>query len=121
MSPDVRHLFGKLGEDLACTELRRRGYEILAQRYRTRFGEIDIVARDGETVVFVEVKTRAADGFGGGEAAVTDWKQRRIGRMASDYLIRQRLPDGPCRFDVIVIGFEGNAPRIEIYQDAFIL
>jgi len=78
MTPDRRQTLGLHGEDLACAELRRRGYAILERRYRTRHGEIDIVAREGEVVVFVEVKTRAGDRFGDGAAAVTGWKQRRI-------------------------------------------
>src|SRR5687767_9034487 len=91
MSDDPRHTFGKDGETLACTELERRGYAILARRYRTRFGEIDIVARDRETIVFVEVKARTGEDFGGAAAAVTGWKQRRITSMAVDYLSRHRL------------------------------
>ena len=71
MGRDDRQSLGKLGEDLACAELHRRGYEILERRYRTRFGEIDIVARDGDVTVFVEVKARDGDDFGGGAAAVT--------------------------------------------------
>ena len=64
MSNDPRHSLGKMGEDLACAELGRRGYAVLARGYRTKYGEIDIVARDGETTVFVEVKTRAGDEYG---------------------------------------------------------
>ena len=75
MNTDNRQSLGESGEDLACKELGRRGYEILARRYRSRFGEIDIVARSSETIVFVEVKTRAGDEFGGGAAAVTAWTQ----------------------------------------------
>ena len=91
MSPDDRQFLGKLGEDLACGELRRRGYAILERRYRTRYGEIDIVARHETTLVFVEVKARVGDDYGGSGAAVTPWKQQRIVRMAVDYLSRRRL------------------------------
>src|SRR5688500_2102705 len=99
-----RQTFGKLGEDLACAELSRRGYEILERRYKSRFGEIDIVARHGGAVVFVEVKARAVYAFGGGELAVTAWKQRKIARMAVDFLSRRRLLNQPCRFDVVAVG-----------------
>src|SRR5262245_59143491 len=85
---DPRQTLGKDGEDLACRELRRRGYAILERRYRTRFGEIDIVARQGETTVFVEVKARDGGEFGGAAAAVTPWKQRRLVAMAVDYMAR---------------------------------
>ncbi|MBI4264458.1 MAG: YraN family protein [Acidobacteria bacterium] len=116
---DRRQSLGKTGEDLACAELRRRGYDVLARRYRTRHGEIDIVARHGPTIVFVEVKARVGGEFGAAAAAVTGGKQQRIARMAADYLARQRLLECPCRFDVVAIDFLGGAPRIEVYCDAF--
>jgi putative endonuclease len=119
MPDDARQILGKLGEDLACAELERLGYAILERRYRTRFGEIDIVAREGETTVFVEVKTRVGEQFGGGAEALTAWKQRRLTQMAVDYLARHRLHDRPCRFDVVIIEMEGSQPRIQVYAHAF--
>ena len=119
MSDDPRHLLGKAGEDVACEELLRRGYAIIERRYRTRFGEIDIVARDGETTVFVEVKTRAGHDFGEGAEAVTPWKQRRIGQMAVDYASRHSLHDSPCRFDVVTVDLGGGTPLVEVYGHAF--
>jgi putative endonuclease len=119
MSSDPRQHLGKLGEDLACAELARRGYAVLARRYRTRFGEIDIIARDGDVTVFVEVKTRAGDDYGGGAEAVTAWKQRRITQMAIDYLSRNQLHDRPCRFDVVVVDLAGESTGIEVYAHAF--
>jgi len=100
--------------------MERRGYAIIARRYRTKAGEIDVVARDGETTVFVEVKARVGDEFGGGAEAVTRWKQRRLTLMALDYLARHRLEDTPCRFDVVTVDVPaGQPPRIEIYTNAF--
>ena len=119
MSSDRRQTLGELGETLACDELRRRGYAILERRYRTRFGEIDIVARDGETTVFVEVKARDGDRFGDGADAVTPWKQRRVANMAVDYLARHRLHDRPCRFDVVAIDVSVRPPRIDVYINAY--
>jgi putative endonuclease len=119
MTTDGRISLGKMGEDLACAELRRRGYAILARRYRTRHGEIDIIARDTATIVFVEVKARAGSDFGGAAAAVTPWKQQRIAQMATDFLARRGWLDEPCRFDVVTVDFHGGAPRIEVYSDAF--
>jgi putative endonuclease len=119
MSHDARQSLGKLGEDLACAELARRGYAILARRYRTRFGEIDIVARDGEVTVFVEVKARTGGEFGGGAAAVTGLKQHRITQMAVDYLARHRLHNRPCRFDVVVVDLAGESACVEVYAHAF--
>jgi len=109
-----------LGENLACAALKLRGYAIIATRYRTRLGEIDIVARDGDTTVFVEVKSRAGDEFGGAAAAVTAWKQRKVTLMAMDYVARHRLENTPCRFDVVTVDVcDGKPPIIEIYQHAF--
>jgi putative endonuclease len=119
MATDPRQILGKWGEDIACDELRQRGYAILARRYRTRAGEIDIVARDGDTLVFVEVKTRADDHFGGGAAAVTRWKQRRMAHMALHFLARAGWTEKPCRFDVIVVDPEPDKVHVELYPNAF--
>ena len=115
-----RQNLGKSGEDLAVRELERRGYAILARRYRTRYGEIDIVAKDGETTVFVEVKARVTDEFGTAAEAVTPWKQRRLAHMASDYVARNDLAFQPCRFDVVAIDWAGEpGERITVYPNAF--
>ncbi len=116
---DDRQALGFTGETLACEELRRRGYAILERRYRTRFGEIDIIARDGATVVFVEVKARLSGDYGGAAAAVTGWKQRRVAQMAVDYLARRRLHECPCRFDVVAIDYDSAGPRVTVYPNAF--
>jgi putative endonuclease len=119
MTNDPRQALGISGEDLACAELQRRGYAIVERRYRTRLGEIDIIAKDGLTIVFVEVKARMTQDFGGAAAAMTGWKQRRIARMAADYLARQKLHDCPCRFDVVAIDFDESEPRVIVYPNAF--
>ncbi len=111
---------GKAGEDCACRELERRGYAILARRYRSRFGEIDIVSRDGETVVFVEVKARTSSRYGEPAEAVTLHKQARMTAIAEDYLARHRLRRACCRFDVVAISFgERGQPVVEVFQNAF--
>jgi len=110
-----RQALGILGENLAVAEVERRGYAILARRYRTRHGEIDIVARDGETIVFVEVKTKDTAEFGTAAEAVTARKQRRVISMAVDYLARNRLTTQPCRFDVVAI----DGAVLTYYRGAF--
>ena len=110
---------GRLGEELAVRELERRGYAILARRYRTRCGEIDIVADDRGTLVFVEVKCRVDAEFGTAAEAVTPWKQRRLVRMASFYLTDAAIVDRPCRFDVVAIMLDGAEPAIDLFQNAF--
>ena len=119
MARDGRQALGISGENLACAELQRRGYAILERRYRTRLGEIEIIARDGATLVFVEVKARLSDDFGGAAAAVTAWKQRRVARMAMDYLSRRTVVDCPCRFDVVAIDVDEAGPRVIVYPNAF--
>jgi putative endonuclease len=114
-----RVAFGKIGEDLACRELEGRGYAILARRYRRRAGELDIIARDGPTVVFVEVKAREGRKFGDAVEAVTSLKRRRMTRVALQYLVRHRLTNCPCRFDVVSIHVENGEPVIKLYQNAF--
>ena len=115
----ARVILGKTGEDLACAELEKRGYAIIARRYRRRGGEIDIVARDGPTVVFVEVKARDGRAFGEAVEAVTAFKRRRIVQLAIDYMTRHRLANRPCRFDVVSIHFDSGRPEIEVFQNAF--
>lgn len=119
MAEDPRQTLGKAGEDIVCRELSRRGYEILARRHRTRYGEIDIIARDAETTVFVEVKTRDGSNYGSGAESVAPWKQQRLARMAIDYAGRHGLLDTPCRIDVVQVDVGPGEPRVEIYQNAF--
>lgn len=115
----ARVLFGKTGEDLACGELERRGYAILTRRYRRRGGELDIIARDGPTLVFVEVKARDGHAFGEAAEAVTRFKRRRIAQLALDYIALNRLHDRPCRFDVVSIHMDDGRPVVEVFQNAF--
>lgn len=117
---DPRQQLGKEGEAAARTTLRAHGYVILAERYRVAHGEVDIVARHDETIVFIEVKTRRADDYGGGAAAVTWRKQRKIVRVAEAFLAQARLAHLPCRFDVVSVEWPpGGGPRAEIIRGAF--
>ena len=115
----ARQELGKTGEDLACRELVSRGYAISARRYRTRYGEIDIVAEDGPTVVFVEVKLKSSPDCGLAVEAVTPAKQRRVVRMAVDYIARRNLHDRPIRFDVVAIDVVNGTPQLTVVQAAF--
>ena len=115
----ARVILGKTGEDLACAELEKRGYAIIARRYRRRGGEIDIIAKDDETWVFVEVKARDSHEFGEAAEAVTGFKRRRIAQLAIDYMTRHHLSNCPCRFDVVSIHFDSGRPGIEVFQNAF--
>ena len=114
---DQRQADGKLGESLACDELRRRGYAILATRYRSRFGEIDIVASRDGVIGFVEVKARRSSGS---IDAVSSRKRRKIAAMALDYLAWTRQLDAPCRFIVIAINRLGtDRMTVTVVEDAW--
>lgn len=118
--PD-RQLIGRRGEDLATRELERRGHRILARRYRTRFGEIDIVSEVDGLVVFVEVKARGSSRYGTAAEAVPVRKQRRIAAMALDYLAFTGRLNDTCRFDVVTIdGVGTRAERLAVIEGAFL-
>lgn len=122
-SPDGKPgplVLGRSGEDIACRYLQGKGFEILERGFRLFRGEIDIVARDGETLVFVEVKARADESHGRPEESVTPAKQRQIRRVAQGYLVAHPQPGVDCRFDVIAILFRGpDDCRLEHFVDAF--
>lgn len=100
--------------------LQRHGLRALARNAQARGGEIDLVMLDADTVVFVEVRYRATNAFGGGAASVDAGKRRRLVRAAAAFLLRHpRYADAPCRFDVIDAGGDPEAPRIEWLKDAF--
>ena len=109
---------GQAWEKLAARELAREGYEIVARNYRTKAGEIDLVARDGRTLCFVEVKGRRSVAYGTAAEAVDREKQRRIWNAAQLYLQRERVRPA-CRFDVVTIDASGEKPRVEILRAAF--
>ena len=99
--PHARQRLGTEGEALAGAELERLGYRIIERNYRTRSGEIDIVAEDAGTIVFVEVKTKTSGDFGDPAEEVTPQKQRQIVSMGHFYATYCCPPDTPCRFDVV--------------------
>lgn len=119
MPRDTRQSLGILGENLAVERLREKGYAILARRYRCRYGEIDVVAEEGQCVVFVEVKLRSSDLFGEAFEAVPRWKQRRIITVALHYLTQHGLLDRPVRFDVAAVDQRGDDMSVELIEDAF--
>jgi putative endonuclease len=123
MSRDSRFERGVQGESIARLHLRRLGYRILASRWRCRLGEIDIIAEEKGTIVFVEVRTRTRLGHGLPQETVGGFKMRRIARVASAWLGRSGAsPGAPCRFDVIAIGPAAQGGRrfeIVHLKDAF--
>ena len=116
---DHRQSLGKRGEDLACAELEKRGYVIVDRRFRTRCGELDIVARDGGVLVFVEVKARSGSNFGTPFESITWKKRQRLSQMAASYLFVRRLAGVACRFDVVAVVERQGMQTIELLRGAF--
>ena len=116
---DKRQQFGKKSEDLAVWYLKKNGYKILEQNYRTRLGEIDIIARDKKTLVFVEVKSRRSIRYGSPKWSVTHQKQRKISMVALQYLKKTRQTDAAARFDVVAVISNRDEPQIEVVKNAF--
>ena len=116
---DARKTMGRRGEDRAARALEDGGCRIVARNYACALGEIDLVAMDGPTWVFVEVKARRSGRFGGPLEGVTAAKQERLARLAEHYLSVQGIADAPVRFDVVGIDLSGPSPRVEWVRDAF--
>jgi putative endonuclease len=110
---------GRPGESLACRHLAANGFAILQRNYRCRSGEVDVVAREGETTVFVEVKERHGSSHGEGHESVTFGKRRRFIRAARLYAAAHGLEERPLRFDVISIDWDGQGPRVRHDRGAF--
>ena len=117
---DRRKALGRLGEDLACRHLEGEGFHIVERNWRTRQGEIDVVARRGDLIAFVEVKARRGEEYGEPEESVTPAKARRIRHVAAQYLT-QAYRSGEVRFDVIGVKFGAGDRVIQLRhtEDAF--
>lgn len=114
-----RKNLGKLGEKLAVKELKKNKYKILERNFRSPFGEIDIIAQEGDVLVFIEVKTRWSQRFGAPEEAITPWKLRRLIRASQDYQsLHPELPE-LMRLDLVAIDFSpgGEIGEIRIIKN----
>ena len=109
---------GKDGEALAVSFCKKKGYRVLEKNYRTAFGEIDIIARDGDVIVFIEVKTRTDDTFGYPFEAVDARKREKIRKVALCFM-KKFKQEVPARFDVFSISIAGGEKQIEHIKDAF--
>ena len=116
----ARHLaLGKWGEDIAAADLKRRRYRIIERNYRCTFGEVDIIALDKGTIVFVEVKTRSSHAYGRPEMSVTPRKQRQLAKVALSYLQNRDLLDRDARFDVVAVDVGAEEERVTVIENAF--
>ena len=117
---DPRHQFGQISEARAEQFLREKGYRILERNLRTTMGELDLVAEDAGVLVFVEVKARASDAFGGALLAVDHRKQAKLVKLAAQYLAQRHLTERACRFDVVLVqGRPSAGLQIDHVQNAF--
>ncbi len=110
---------GEKGEEIAASFLKKEGYKIVEQNYRTPFGEIDIIAYDGTVIAFIEVKARKNPTFAVPQLAVNRKKQQHIVKSAMSYLSSKRIKDKGVRFDVIAISIFDDANNIELFKNAF--
>jgi putative endonuclease len=111
-------LIGKIGEDLACEILDEKGFEIIERNFLTRFGEIDVIAKDGQTLVFVEVKYRKDEGFGTAAEFVTKEKLKKILKTAEMYINEKDLCEIDYRIDALAI--DGSTGEYELIQNIFV-
>lgn len=112
---------GRLGEDIARIHLLKKGYSILETNYNTRYGELDIIASDGGTLAFIEVKTRRSTTYGYPREAVNWHKQLKIKHMAEFYILRKKLSNTSMRFDVVevLLDKDNNPKDVSIIKNAF--
>jgi putative endonuclease len=110
---------GSLGERLALERIKDLGYRCLEKNYRCPLGEIDLIARDGDCLVFIEIKTRKGRSTGFAKEAVTPRKIRQISKTALFYMKKNNCCDSRARFDVIAVSITGDREDIEIVTDAF--
>jgi len=110
---------GRIGEEVALRYLKKSGYRILARNYVCKLGEIDIIAKEKDTLTFIEVKTRTSALFGPPQLAVTPSKQMQLSKAALYFLKEKRLGDVKARFDVVAIVLGPDGEEIELIRDAF--
>ena len=114
-----RQKFGKRGEAIAVGQLKKEGYKIIETNYRNKLGEIDMFAKDNDTIVFIEVKARSSVHFGSPKWAVTPKKQKKISMVALAYLKSNNQFTAKARFDVVTVTLNRDKPQIEIIENAF--
>ena len=110
---------GKQGEALAFEEITRLGYKNIVKNYRCRLGEVDLVAKDGDVLVFIEIKTRKGRSTGSAKEAVNLRKQKQLSKVALNYMKQNDCNNVSARFDVVAVAMESGHPRIEVIKNAF--
>lgn len=110
---------GKIGEEVALRFLKKNGYQILQRNYVCKLGEMDIIARERDTLAFIEVKTRTSTTFGPPQLAVNAFKQMQLSKVALNFIKEKRLGEIKARFDVVAIVLGPRGEEIELIRDAF--
>jgi len=110
---------GQKGENLAFAYLQNLGYKVLERNYRCKLGEVDIIALDNDTLVFIEVRTRSSLDFGLPQESINRRKRHQISKVALEYMTRKKLKNTPARFDVVAISLEPGKEKIDLIKDAF--
>jgi len=111
---------GKEGENLAAQFLEKKGYSILERNYRFERGEIDLVAKEGQELVFVEVKSRHSQEYGAPEESVTPAKEAQLKKVAEGYLYEHNIENQSCRFDIVTITYQHGTPVLRLIHNAFL-
>ena len=114
-----RLALGKAGEEIAFKKIKKLGYKCIERNYRCPLGEIDLIAKHGDYLVFIEIKTRKGRNIGYAKEAVNLRKQRQISKAALNYMKEKKCCDTKSRFDVVAVSINRNKPDIEVIQDAF--
>lgn len=118
-TPTEKSRVGREGEDLACFYLEGLHYQVLERNFRTRFGEIDIIAREKKALIFIEVKTRRSQSYGLPAEGVGRKKCQNLSRAAQYYITKHHLEDNEARFDLVAIRFSEKGPIFELIKNAF--
>lgn len=118
-TPTPSSRLGQKGEKLAEAFLKKKRYRIITRRYRCHYGEVDIIARQGPVLCFIEVKTRSDSAFGPPEEALTRAKIRKLSQTALEYIRKKKLEGHPVRFDVVTVRYNSDAPEMSLIKGAF--
>ena len=110
---------GRFGEELALKKIKRLGYKKIIRNYRCPLGEVDLIARDGDTLVFIEIKTRRGKSIYYAKEAVDEKKKRQLSKVALAYMKSNNCCDAEARFDVVAVNVDGLRTQVEVIQNAF--
>lgn len=110
---------GRIGEELALKRIKGLGYKKVAQNYRCALGEVDLIAKDGDALVFIEIKTRRGPSMARAKEAVDGRKRRKLSQLAQAYMKLHGLQDARARFDVVTVCLDQGPPQVEVIRNAF--